>query len=71
MGQQDEQIFKALAKMEKQRLNQFNAQEVANMAWALAVATASQADVQLFTALAWAAEWWIGDMSEQGVCMTF
>ena len=70
-GQQDEQLFKALAKMAGRRLDQFNAQEVANMPWALAVATASQANVQLFNAFAWAAEWRIGDMSEQGVRMTF
>ena len=71
VGQQDEQLFKVLAKIAKQRLNQFNAQGLANMAWALAVATASLADVQLFDALTWAAEWYIGDSSEQGICMAF
>ena len=34
MGQQDEQLFKALAKMAERRLDQFNAQNVANTAWA-------------------------------------
>ena len=56
MGQQDEQIFKVLAKIAKQRLNQFNAQGLANMAWALAVATANQADMQLFNAFLLVAE---------------
>ena len=54
MGQQDEQLFKALAKMAERRLDQFNAQELANTAWALA--TAGQQDEQLFKALARAAE---------------
>ena len=35
VGQQDEQLFKALAKMAEWRLDQFNAQELANTAWAL------------------------------------
>ena len=34
MGQQDEQLFKALAKMAERRLDQLNAQALANMAWA-------------------------------------
>ena len=32
VGQQEEQLFKALAKMAERRLNHFNAQELANMA---------------------------------------
>ena len=35
MGQQDEQLFKALAKMAAQRVDQFDAQHLANTAWAL------------------------------------
>ena len=35
LGQQDEQLFKALAKMLERRLDQFNAQNLANTAWAL------------------------------------
>ena len=35
MGQQDEQLFKAVAKTPEWRLEQFNAQNLANMAWAL------------------------------------
>ena len=35
VGQQDEQLFKAVAKMAERRLDQFNAQDLANMAWAL------------------------------------
>ena len=32
VGQQDEQLFKALAKMAERRLDEFNAQELANTA---------------------------------------
>ena len=35
MGHHNEQLFKAAAKMAEQRLDQFNAQEIANTAWAL------------------------------------
>ena len=34
VGQQDEQLFKVLAKMAEQRLDQFNVQDLANTAWA-------------------------------------
>ena len=36
VGQQDEQLFKALANMAEWRLDQFNAQGLANTAWAFA-----------------------------------
>ena len=36
VGQKDEQLFKALAKMAEWCLEQFNAQELANTAWAFA-----------------------------------
>ena len=35
MGQQDEQLFKALTRMAERRLDQSNAQNLANTAWAL------------------------------------
>ena len=54
MGQKDEQLFQALAKMAERRLDQFNAQELANTAWAYA--TVGQKDEQLFDALARMAE---------------
>ena len=38
MGQQDEQLFKALAKIAERRLDQFNAQALADTAWAFATA---------------------------------
>ena len=44
MGQLDERLFKAMAKMAERRLDQFNAQNLANMAWAFA----GQQDEQLF-----------------------
>ena len=68
---QDEQPSQAVAKIAERRLDHFNVQEIANTARAVAVATASRANVRLFNALTWAAEWCIGDMSEQGVSMTF
>ena len=54
MGQQDEQLFEALAKMAERCLDQFNSQNLANMAWAFA--TVGQQDEQLFKALAKMAE---------------
>ena len=36
VGQQDEQLFKAMAKMAERCLDQFNVQDLANMAWAFA-----------------------------------
>ena len=48
VGQQDEQLFKALAKMAEPRLDQFNVQDLANMAWAFA--NVGQQDEQLFKA---------------------
>ena len=37
MGQKDDQLFKALARMAERRLDQFNGQNFANTAWAFAV----------------------------------
>ena len=36
VGQEDEQLFKALARMAERRLDQFNGQNFANTAWAFA-----------------------------------
>ena len=36
VGQQEEQLFKAVAKMPERRSDQFDAQELANTAWAFA-----------------------------------
>ena len=54
VGLQDEQLFKALAKMADRCLDKFNAQELVNMAWAFA--TVGQEDMQLFKVLARMAE---------------
>ena len=35
MRHKDEQLFKAVTKMAERRLDEFNAQELANTAWAL------------------------------------
>ena len=37
VGQKDDQLFKALARMAERRLDQFNGQELANTAWAFAI----------------------------------
>ena len=50
MGEQDEQLFKTVARMAERCLDEFNAQELANMAWALA--KVGQHDEHLFKALA-------------------
>ena len=49
MGQQDEQLFKALARMAERRLDNFNGQDLANTAWAFAAV--GQHDEQLFRAV--------------------
>ena len=54
MGQKDEPLFNALAKMAERRLDQFNAQALANTAWAFA--TVCQKDELLFNAVARMAE---------------
>ena len=36
VGQQDEQLFKALARMAERRLDKFNAQILVNTVWAFA-----------------------------------
>ena len=55
-GQQDVQLFTALASVAvaEWRLGNFNAQDLANTAWAFA--TAGQSDEQLFAMLAKVAE---------------
>ena len=45
MGQQDEQLFQAFARMAEQRLDTFSVQNLANTAWAFA--TVGQQDEQL------------------------
>merc|ERR1719156_228757 len=68
VGQKDEQLFKALARMAERRLDQFNEQELANTAWAFA--TVGQKDEQLFKALARMAEWRLDQFNEQGLANT-
>ena len=68
MGQQDERLFKALAKMAERRLDQFNAQELANTAWAFA--TVGQKDELLFNALARMAERRLDQFNAQDLANT-
>jgi len=65
VGQKDEQLFKALAKMAERRLDEFNAQNLANTAWAFA--NAGQSDEKLFVELARAAEQRLSDLTELGL----
>ena len=48
VGQHDEKLFKAVARMAERRLDKFSAQDLANTAWAFA--TVGQQDEQLFKA---------------------
>ena len=59
------ELFAAIAKEAKQRLDQFNGQNFANTAWAFA--TVSQKDDQLFKALARMAEWRLGEFAAQNL----
>ena len=68
MGQQDEQLFKALARTAEQRLNEFYAQGLANTAWAFA--TVGQQDEQLFKVLAKMAEQRLDQFNAQDLANT-
>ena len=68
VGQKDEQLFKSLAKMAERRLDQFNAQDFANTAWAFA--TVGQKDEQLFKSLAKMAERRLDQFNAQGLANT-
>ena len=62
------QLFKALAMGAERQMAGFNAQEVANTAWAFA--TAGYLDSLLFTTLARAAEWRMADFNTQELANT-
>ena len=55
-GQSAAQLFMVLARMAERCVGEFKAQDLANTAWALAVATAGQPDTQLRKGLARRAE---------------
>ena len=63
MGQQDEQLFKALAKMAERCLDQFNVQGLANTAWAFA--TVNLSEEKLFAAFSRAAERRVSEFNAQ------
>merc|ERR1712224_1073048 len=74
-------LFSALARDAERRMADFNAQDVAITAWALAMAGApdrvntarvfaGRSDVQLFQALKHASEQHVGNFSEQGLLLT-
>ena len=54
VGQRDEQLFMMLARASEQQVCDFDAQNVANTAWAFA--TADRTDAPLFAVLSRAAE---------------
>ena len=68
MGQQDAQLFTALARAAGLCLGDFKDQDLANTAWAFV--TASQQDAQLFAVLARAAELRLGDFKVQDLAST-
>ena len=68
--QPDAQLFMALARMAEQRVGEFNEQDLANTAWALAVATVGQPRAQLFMALARMAERRVGEFKAQALANT-
>ena len=61
MKQSDEKLFTALARSAEWRVGDFNAQDLANTAWAFA--TVQRSDEKLFTVLARAAERWVSDLN--------
>ena len=61
-------LFAALATAAERRVGEFNAQELANTAWAFV--TASQWNVPLFVALARAAERRVGEFNAQNLTNT-
>ena len=61
-------VFTALATAAERHVDDFNAQELANTAWAFA--TASHVDAELFTALARAVQQRLGDFSTQNLANT-
>ena len=62
------ELFAAIAQEAKQRLDEFNAQELANMAWAFA--TVGQQDEQLFESLSKMAEQHLDKFNAQGLANT-
>ena len=63
VGHQHELLFNLFARMVKRRLDNFNAQALANTAWAFA--TVGQQDEQLFKAIARMAEWGLDKLNAQ------
>ena len=67
-NQSREKPFAALAREAVRRLSEFNAQGLANTAWAFA--TVSHRDEKMLTVFARAVEWRVGEVNLQGVEMT-
>ena len=68
VGQQDEQLFKVVARMAEPPLDTFNPQNLANMAWAFA--TVGHQDEQLFKALGTMAERRLDQFNAQNLANT-
>ena len=67
-GELKGQLFSAVARAAERRVADFNAQDLANTAWAFA--TAGHKDAQLFSALARAAERRVEDFNAQAIANT-
>ena len=65
MGQKDEQLFKALARVAERCLDKFNEHALANTAWAFA--TVGQQNEQLLKALARMTEWRLDKFNTQNL----
>ena len=61
-------LFAALTRAAEQRVSEFNAQELANTAWAFA--TVGQSDTKLVATLARAAEWRVRKFNTQELANT-
>ena len=68
MGQWDEQLFMTLARASEQRVCHFNAQSLANTAWAFV--TADQTDAPLFAVLSRATDRCVCDFDVQNLANT-
>ena len=68
MNHWDEKLFAALVRAAERRLSEFNAQELANTAWAFA--TVNYRDEKLCAALAIAAERRLSEFNVQAVANT-
>merc|ERR1712046_54495 len=68
LGQQDENLFAALAREAELQMSEFDVQSIANTAWAFA--TLRQLDQKLFAAFARQTELRVSEFKAQGIANT-